>query len=83
MEILQRTMEEQGLAFQGAKDVQVHGGWIVERARDEERARARALEDEKLRADRRLRAEQDAAFSAALQRDKVSSFLNLRSSFQE
>lgn len=49
MEILQRTVEEQGLAFGSARS---------------ERA-------EKIRADRQLREEQDAAYLAALQIDKV------------
>ncbi|XP_062116194.1 plant UBX domain-containing protein 10-like [Humulus lupulus] len=48
VEILQRTMEEQGLAFGGSK----------------------AMQEEKIRADRRLREEQDAAYVAALQIDK-------------
>lgn len=49
VEILQRTMEEQGLAF----------------------GSARAKQEEKIRADRRLREEQDAAYLASLQIDKV------------
>ncbi|KAK9278753.1 hypothetical protein L1049_028330 [Liquidambar formosana] len=49
VEILQRTVEEQGLAFGSG---------------------ARAKEDEKIMADRRLREEQDAAYLAALQIDK-------------
>ncbi|TKY55232.1 Plant UBX domain-containing protein 10 [Spatholobus suberectus] len=48
VEILQRTLEEQGVAFGGAK----------------------AKQGEKIRADRRLREEQDAAYLAALQIDK-------------
>ncbi|CAK8563008.1 unnamed protein product [Lathyrus sativus] len=48
VEILQTTLEEQGLAFGGAK----------------------AKRDEKIRADRRLREEQDAAYLKALQIDK-------------
>ncbi|XP_059303971.1 plant UBX domain-containing protein 10-like [Lycium ferocissimum] len=48
VEILQRTMEEQGLAF----------------------GSGRAREQEKLRADRRLREEQDVAFIASLQIDE-------------
>lgn len=49
MGILQRTLEEQGVAFGSAK----------------------AKQEEKIRADRRLREEQDAAYLAALQIDKV------------
>lgn len=49
VEILQRTMEEKGLAF----------------------GSARAKQEEKIRADRRLREEQDAAYLASLQIDKV------------
>lgn len=49
VEILQRTVEEQGLAFGSARSKQA----------------------EKIRADRRLREEQDAAYLAALQIDKV------------
>ncbi|CAL5198237.1 unnamed protein product [Lathyrus oleraceus] len=48
VEILQTTLEEQGLAFGGAK----------------------AKRNEKIRADRRLREEQDAAYLKALQIDK-------------
>lgn len=48
VEILQRTMEEQGLAF----------------------GSGRAREQEKLRADRRLREEQDVAYIASLQIDE-------------
>ncbi|XP_023879040.1 plant UBX domain-containing protein 10 isoform X2 [Quercus suber] len=49
VEILQRTMEEKGLAF----------------------GSARAKQEEKIRADRRLREEQDAAYLASLQIDKI------------
>lgn len=49
VEILHRTMEEQGLAF----------------------GSGRAKEQEKLRADRRLREEQDVAYIASLQIDQV------------
>jgi FAS-associated factor 2 len=49
VEILQRTVEEQGLAFGGA----------------------RAKKGEKIKADRRLREEQDAAYLASLKIDKV------------
>ena len=49
VEILQRTLEEQGLAFRSGK----------------------AKQEAKIRADRRLREEQDAAYLAALQIDKV------------
>lgn len=61
VEILQRTMEEQGSAFGGV------------RAKEEEKARAiaRAKEEEKIKADRQLREEQDAAYLAALKIDKV------------
>ncbi|RVW52969.1 Plant UBX domain-containing protein 10 [Vitis vinifera] len=52
VEILQRTMEEQGLAFGSS---------------------SRAVEEEKRRADRRLREEQDAAYLAALQIDEEKS----------
>ncbi|XP_062169739.1 plant UBX domain-containing protein 10-like [Alnus glutinosa] len=48
VETLQRTVEEQGLAFGGA----------------------RAKQEEKIKADRRLREEQDAAYLASLQIDK-------------
>lgn len=48
VEILQRTLEEQGVAFGSAK----------------------AKQEEKIRTDRRLREEQDAAYLAALQIDK-------------
>lgn len=60
VEILQRTMEEQGSAFGGARA-------------EEEKARAivRAKEEEKIKADRQLREEQDAAYLAALKIDKV------------
>ncbi|KAF7838301.1 plant UBX domain-containing protein 10-like [Senna tora] len=56
VEILQRTMEEQGLAFGSTKSKQ-----------EEE---FRAKQEEKIRADRRVREEQDAAYLAALQIDK-------------
>ncbi|XP_054807102.1 plant UBX domain-containing protein 10-like [Prosopis cineraria] len=56
VEVLQRTMEEQGLAFGSDK----------------------ARREEKIRADRRLREEQDAAYFAALQIDKEKE--NLRNS---
>lgn len=49
MEILQRTLEEQGVAF----------------------GSARAKEEDRRRADRRLREEQDAAYLAALKLDQV------------
>lgn len=49
VEILQRTLEEQGLAF----------------------GSGRAKQEEKRRADRRLREEQDAAYLAALKIDQV------------
>lgn len=60
VEILQRTVEEQGLAFGGA------GAQVKE----EERIRARAREQEKIRADRQLREEQDAAYLEALKLDR-------------
>ncbi|CAJ1943811.1 unnamed protein product [Sphenostylis stenocarpa] len=52
--ILQRTLEEQGMAFGSAK----------------------AKQEEKIEADRRLREEQDAAYLAALQIDKEKDKLN-------
>lgn len=61
VEILQRTVEEQGLAFGGA------GAQVKE----EERIRARSREQEKIRADRQLREEQDAAYLEALKLDRV------------
>ncbi|GMI67311.1 plant UBX-domain containing 10 [Hibiscus trionum] len=61
VEILQRTIEEQGSAF---------GTSARGRINEEERIRARGKEEEKLRADRRLREEQDAAYFAALRRDQ-------------
>ena len=61
VEILQRTVEEQGLAFGGAGA----------RVKEEERTRARAREQEKIRADRQLREEQDAAYLEALKLDRV------------
>ncbi|KAK7291617.1 hypothetical protein RIF29_06910 [Crotalaria pallida] len=54
VEILQRTLEEQGQAFGSAK----------------------AKQEEKIRADRRLREEQDAAYLASLQIDKEKEKLN-------
>ncbi|KDP31063.1 hypothetical protein JCGZ_11439 [Jatropha curcas] len=57
--ILQRTMEEQGSAFGHARAKP-----------DEEKIRAKAKEEEKIKADRRLREEQDAAYLAALKIDK-------------
>lgn len=61
VEILQRTVEEQGSAFG------------IPRANQEEKIRARSKEEEKIRADRQLREEQDAAYLAALKIDKVYS----------
>ncbi|PON72233.1 UBX domain-containing protein [Parasponia andersonii] len=58
VEILQRTLEEQGLAFGSCK----------------------AKQEEKIRADRRLREEQDAAYLAALQIDNEKERLNNLSS---
>ncbi|KAF5732169.1 FAS-associated factor 2-B-like [Tripterygium wilfordii] len=57
--ILQRTLEDKGLAFGNGK-AKV----------DEEMIRARAKEEAKIRADRQLREEQDAAYLAALAIDK-------------
>ncbi|OMO60011.1 hypothetical protein CCACVL1_24470 [Corchorus capsularis] len=64
VEILQRTVEEQGSAF-GREEEQM-------RARIQEAERLRAIEKEeaKLRADRQLREEQDAAYFAALRIDQ-------------
>lgn len=66
MEILQRTIEEQGAAF----------------------GSSRLKREEKIRADRRIREEQDRAYHAALQEDKVYSsvisqikYFNLNSKF--
>lgn len=61
VEILQRTVEEQGLAFGGA----------AAQVKEEERTRARAREQEKIRADRQLREEQDSAYLEALKLDRV------------
>ncbi|KAE8124270.1 hypothetical protein FH972_019171 [Carpinus fangiana] len=55
VEILQRTVEEQGLAFGGA----------------------RAKQEEKIKADRRLREEQDAAYLASLKIDKEKEKLKI------
>lgn len=69
VEILQRTMEEQGSAFGSTAR---SGREEEQRIKEEEaRKRARAKEDEKLRADRQLREEQDAAYFAALKIDQV------------
>ncbi|XP_021292257.1 plant UBX domain-containing protein 10-like [Herrania umbratica] len=68
VEILQRTMEEQGSAFsstRGREEEQMRA-----RIKEEERTRARAKEEEKLRADHQLREEQDAAYFAALHIDQ-------------
>ncbi|KAK8265137.1 hypothetical protein V6Z11_D12G158000 [Gossypium hirsutum] len=69
VEILQRTMEEQGSAFgttvRGREEEHMRA-----RIKEEERIKARAKEQEKLRADRQLREEQDAAYFVALQRDQ-------------
>ncbi|KAL9439153.1 hypothetical protein AB3S75_024754 [Citrus x aurantiifolia] len=61
VEILQRTVEEQGLAF---------GGGAAAQVKEEERTRARAREQEKIRADRQLREEQDSAYLEALKLDR-------------
>lgn len=69
VEILQRTMEEQGSAFsstRGREEEQMRA-----RIKEEERIRARAKEEEKLKADRQLREEQEAAYFAALNIDQV------------
>lgn len=58
VEILQKTLEEQGSAFGNS------------RGKIEEKMKAKAREEEKIRADRRLREEQDAAYLAALKIDK-------------
>ncbi|GLT83809.1 hypothetical protein SLE2022_020800 [Rubroshorea leprosula] len=63
VEILQRTIEEKGLAF-GNKTY-----------KEEERRRAKIKEEEKVRADRQLREEQDAAYFSALQIDKENESL--------
>ncbi|XWS60772.1 hypothetical protein CRYUN_Cryun07bG0065600 [Craigia yunnanensis] len=68
VEILQRTMEEQGSAFGSARGREEEQ--IRARIKDEERIKARAKEEEKLRADRQLREEQDAAYFSALQIDQ-------------
>ena len=73
VEILQRTVEEQGSAFGSARGREEEQ--IRARITDEDRIRARAKEEEKLRADRQLREEQDAAYFAALQIDQVCSCL--------
>ncbi|KAI3454459.1 hypothetical protein Pfo_011122 [Paulownia fortunei] len=61
VEILQRTMEEQGLAF----------------------GSGRAKQEQKKRADRRLREEQDAAYVAALQKDQEKERLQKKSSSED
>ncbi|XVE57178.1 hypothetical protein DITRI_Ditri04bG0071000 [Diplodiscus trichospermus] len=68
VEILQRTMEEQGSAFGSARAREEEQ--MRTRFWEEERMRARAKEEERLRADRQLREEQDAAYFAALQIDQ-------------
>ncbi|KAH9671556.1 BED-type domain-containing protein [Citrus sinensis] len=60
-----RTVEEQGLAFGGAGDP----------VKEEERTRARAREQKKIRADRQLREEQDAAYLEALKLDRHEKWL--------
>lgn len=74
VEILQRTVEEQGLAFGNsrAKEEETTRAKAIE----EERKRARAKEEERMRADRQLREEQDAAYLAALKIDKEKEKLN-------
>lgn len=73
VEILQRTMEEQGsasgTAVRGREEEHMRA-----RIKEEERIRARTREQEKLRADRQLREEQDAAYFVALQRDQVCAY---------
>ncbi|KAJ6676642.1 UBIQUITIN-ASSOCIATED (UBA) PROTEIN-RELATED [Salix viminalis] len=69
VEILQRTVEEQGLAFGNSRAKEEET--TREKAMEEERKGARAKEEEKIRADRQLREEQDAAYLSALKIDKV------------
>ncbi|KAK8703045.1 hypothetical protein V6N13_021375 [Hibiscus sabdariffa] len=69
VEILQRTIEEQGSAF-GTSARGREQEHTSARINEDERIRARAEEEAKLRADRRLRDEQDAAYFAALRRDQ-------------
>ncbi|KAE8697312.1 C365.01 protein [Hibiscus syriacus] len=69
VEILQRTIEEQGSAFGTSARGREEENSSA-RNNEEEMMRARAKEEEKLRADRRLREEQDAAYFAALRRDQ-------------
>ncbi|XP_057952465.1 plant UBX domain-containing protein 10-like [Malania oleifera] len=70
VEILQRTEEEQGLAFGSGRAVEEE-----KRRADAQRA---AMEEEQRRAHRQIRAEQDAAYLAALQidreKDKLKNF---------
>uniref|UniRef100_A0A2P2QP94 UAS domain-containing protein n=1 Tax=Rhizophora mucronata TaxID=61149 RepID=A0A2P2QP94_RHIMU len=54
VETLQRTMEEQGLAFGNIRE------------KDYEKMREKAKKEQKIKADRQLREEQDAAYLAAL-----------------
>ncbi|KAJ4840187.1 hypothetical protein Tsubulata_002935 [Turnera subulata] len=68
VELLQRTVEEQGLAFGNARAKEEEK--IRARAKEEDKKIARAKEEEKVRADRKLREEQDAAYLAALKLDK-------------
>ncbi|KAJ6410242.1 hypothetical protein OIU84_007065 [Salix udensis] len=74
VEILQRTVEEQGLAFGNSRAKEEET--TREKAMEEERKRARAKEEEKIRADRQLREEQDAAYLSALKIDKEKEKLN-------
>lgn len=75
VEILQRTVEEQGLAFRNSRAKEEET--TRAKAMEEERKRARAKEEEKMRADRQLREEQDAAYLAALKIDKVCAYMTL------
>ncbi|KAK9036354.1 hypothetical protein V6N11_078359 [Hibiscus sabdariffa] len=72
VEILQRTIEEQGSAFgTSARGREQEHTNMSARINQDERIRTRAEEEAKLMADRRLRDEQDAAYFAALRRDQV------------
>ncbi|KAK8693048.1 hypothetical protein V6N13_070647 [Hibiscus sabdariffa] len=71
VEILQRTIEEQGSAFgTSARGREQEHTNMSARINQDERIRTRAEEEAKLMADRRLRDEQDAAYFAALRRDQ-------------
>lgn len=66
VEILQRTVEEQGSAFMNSRTSQARTAAFT------------AAEFERIRADRRLREEQDDAYNAALLMDKVSTLHRIR-----